>query len=802
MKVKNCLFAAIAVSFFALAQLDWRSDQAQVPVKVPDSYFFLQRAYPYGKIDKAALKHGRECFLNNAALSLTSGPTWVPRGPNKIQGRVTSIAVDPRDDDVAYIGAAEGGVFRTGDRGASWTPLFDSMSSLSIGAVALDPEEPDTVFVGTGEVNPGGGSVAYGGTGLYRSQDNGETWTLLGLEQSGSIGRIVVHPSNSNIIHVAVMGELWEAGPDRGIYRTVDGGQTWERTLFVNDTTGCVDIIQRPDDPNVLFAAMWQRIRAPAAFDYGGPACGVYKSEDGGETWNLTGNGLPASSNNLGRIGLAVSQSNPDVMCAIYADRTGFFDGVYRTTDGGDNWNRTNDGQLANVYSSFGWWFGNIRIHPENEDEIFVIGLNVFRSDNGGGSYFQVGANMHVDHHEFAFGSGTDPIIYAGNDGGVYTSVNGLTFLRTPGDLPITQGYRVAVSELNEDALWVGTQDNGTNNDLDGDGQFEFVFGGDGFQPVPHLTDTNRQWAQFQFGNVFFIENNSALNATGGLFGRVNWNAPHAQDPNDPERRYFGTDRVFQNIGNTSWTSISPDLTGGVQQGNQGQVNGTLTTITVSPASSDVIWAGSDDGSVRVTQNRGGLWTDVSTGSILPARWVTSITADPDSPGTALVTFSGFRWNEDVAHIYRTTNFGQDWTAMDGDLPDIPVNDLFIDPLNNNVYFVATDAGVYRSIDAGATWRLFGIGLPNVVVTDFAFQQSTRELVAGTYGRSIFSVAIDDDGVILGDVNQDGIVSLLDVGPFVALITSGSFQVEGDVNKDGTVDLLDVGPFVDLIVGQ
>jgi photosystem II stability/assembly factor-like uncharacterized protein len=734
--------------WFSINQSDTRNYE---PVKQPSSHFFKQRAFPVGKIDIGALATARlETFRRRGAPN-KSEPQWQQRGPYNIQGRVTDIGVDPSDENIAYAAAAEGGIFRTLNGGATWTPLFDDMPSLSMGAVALDPQNPDVVLAGTGEVNPGGGSVAYGGTGIYRSADQGETWIHLGLENSGSIGRIVVHPTDANIIHVAVMGHLWEGGTDRGVYRTDNGGVSWSRVLFVNQTTGCVDIIQRPDNPNVLFAAMWQRIRGPEEFDYGGTGCGVYRSDDGGLNWSLVANGLPGTSTDRGRIGLAICHSNPDVMCAIYADRTGFFDGLFRTTNGGTTWTQTNDGSLGNAFASYGWWFGNVRIHPQDPNTIFVVGFDVYRSTNGGGSYNIVGSNMHVDHHGFAFGSASSPKMYCGNDGGVYTSTNGSTWTKTTGDLPITQAYRIANATWNTDALWIGAQDNGTSQDLNGDGDFASIFGGDGFQPLPHLTNPNRIWAQYQYGNVVYSSNGGSgfSNATSGLFGRNNWNAPHAQDPNDAERRYFGTDRIFRNNGNTSWVAISNDLTGGPHQGNSGQVDGTLTTIAVSPADSDVIWTGSDDGFVHVTQNGGSNWTNVSTG--LPVRWITSVHPHPTNAGEALVTVSGFRWSEDISHTYHTENFGSSWAAVDGDLPDIPVNDVLIDPLNTTRYIAATDVGVFHSLDAGATWMTLGVGLPNVVVTDFAYQPATRELFAGTYGRSIFSVTLDITSIVVAE---------------------------------------------------
>ena len=746
------------------------------PGKQPSSWFFEQRAFPKGRIDMAAVRRARAGLAVQGAgggpvVDPANGrgdlvgkrrsggarvsaqkrtppgrsaalPAWTQRGPNNIQGRVTDIAVDPGNNQVAYVAAAEGGIFRTTDSGETWTPMFDFEESLSMGAVAIDPLNPNVIYAGTGEVNPGGGSLAYGGAGIYRSSDFGITWTNIGLANSGSIGRIVIHPFNPDVIHVAVMGHLWTGGPERGIYRTTDGGNTWARVLFIDGTTGCVDIIQRPDDPDVLYAAMWQRIRQPEYYDYGGPGCGVYRSTNGGVSWTLVGNGLPVPSADTGRIGLAICDSDPDVMCAVYADRTGFFDALYRTEDGGVSWFQTNDSSLSNAFSSFGWWFGNVRIDPFDPTVIFVIGLRMYRSGDSGQSWSQVGNNMHVDHHAMDFGALPGDNLYCGNDGGVYLSSDGVNFVKTTGDFPITQAYRIATRPWNPLALWIGTQDNGTSQDLSGDGDFDFILGGDGFEPLPHLLDPSRIWAQWQYGGLAYSSNGggSFQSATGGLSGRFGWNAPHTVDPADPETRYFGSHRVFRNSGDLNWNSISQDLTGGPHLNNNGQVRGTLTAIAVSPLDSDVIWSGSDDGYVHVTLDGGNSWTDVSAG--LPARWVTSIRPDANQPGKACLTLSGFRWGESLSQVYRTEDFGQSWTSIGDMIPDAPCNDILVDPADDQRYFVATDFGVYSSEDAGESWARYGAGLPNVVVNDLSFLPSTRELFAGTYGRSIFSIPV------------------------------------------------------------
>lgn len=765
----------------------------------PDKPLISSNVFPFGEIDVDAVKQARAQLMQlrtiqaQRARGALSEPVWVQRGPNKIQGRVTAIAVDPIDDSIAYVAAAEGGVFKTTDAGDTWVPVFDDQPSMAIGSITLDPSDRNTVYVGTGEANPS--SDSFPGTGLYKSTDGGNTWANIGLENSGRIGRIIVHPTNPNIIHVAVSGYVWSPGPDRGIYRTSNGGATWTRVLFIDEQTGAIDIVQRSDNPNVLFAAMWEHYRRPGERQTGGPGSGVHKSTDGGLTWSLIENGLPPSGDNVGRIGLSISKTNPDVMVYVYAQTSGPLGGVYRTTDGGNSWTQTNDASIGNVHASFGWWFGNIRISPFDENTFWVVGFSVERSTDGGLSYQNTSSGMHVDHHAMAFGGSSTSRIYAGNDGGVYTSTDGgSSFIKTTGDLPITQAYRVAAADWNDNALWLGTQDNGTSQDLDGDGVFDHIYGGDGFEVVPHLTDPDRLWAQSQWGGVGFSANggNSFSGATSGLFGRTNWDAAHAVDPSDPETRYFGTHFIFRNDGNRNWVQISDDLTDGDQ--SISTRFGTITTIGVSPADSDVIWAGADDGNVHVTQDYGETWTKVST--TLPQRWVSSVRPHPSKAGEALVALSGFQWGEDITHLYRTIDFGQSWMSVGGDLPDIPLSDVMYDPKNTSRYFVATDLGVFQSFNGGQNWSLFGTGMPAVAVDDFAYRKNTRELIAGTHGRSILTISIPEvfaeslivtKGVLAnGDFENLGSSDNVDVSirrgntvqPVVEAIVSGTSPVE------------------------
>jgi len=770
------------------------------PAAKPNDSFFAQRAYPYGRIPQKEWKAAREQARALRAEENRSAEPWTPRGPTNVGGRITDLAVDPTDDRIVYAGAAEGGVFRTTNSGQTWTALFDDQPALAIGALAIDPGDSDVIYAGTGEVNPGGGSVAYGGAGLFRSTDQGDTWSLIGLEDSGSIGRIEVDPTDSNRIFVAVMGRLWDEHPERGVYRSLNKGVTWERVLYTADDTGCVDLIIRPDNPDVILAAMWQRVRQPEFYTYGGPNCAVYRSLDGGDTWSVVGGGLPAPSVNGGRIGLSLCWAHPDVMHAIYADKIGYYDGLYRSENGGNTWTRTNDSALSSVFSSYGWWFGNVRTHPVNPDRIFVLGLGFYRSTTGGASYHNAAGSMHVDHHALEFGPGANPVIYNGNDGGMYRSTNGGTSWNHLPDLPVTQVYRVALDANNPDAIYGGTQDNSTVRTQNGSvNTWEVILWGDGFQPLVHPLDSDKIWAQYQYGQLYF-SNSGGSGWGGATFGisssdRRNWNSPLIQDPTQVDRRYFGTNRVYRSTGNQNWTVISPDLTLGPHHHVSGSVNGTLTTLAVSARDADVIWAGSDDGLVHVTDNGGTSWTDVS--AALPDRWITSVRTDPLARDTAYVTLSGFRWDESMAHIYKTVDLGLNWAPISGNLPEAPVNDLVVDPQNSLRLFAATDVGVYQTYDGGLSWSVLGQGLPNVVVPSLALDEAERKLVAGTFGRSFFSCSIEEEP---GTITQYG-SGLVGSGGFVPDLDGSGTPLYGeDITLElsnglgGTPGYLYIGP--------
>ncbi len=716
----------------------------------PNDWFFRQRAYPYEQINHTAylnaLEQARQ--LRDEAGSNRSDGIWEFAGPVNTGGRITDVEMHPSDLNTIYLGAASGGVFKSTDAGITWQPVFDDALSLSVGDIAIAPSDPDILYVGTGEANAGGGSLAYDGVGVYRSEDGGQTWQHKGLEESRNIGRMVVDPRDPDVVYVAAMGNLFADSPDRGIYKTTNGGDTWENVLFVSDSTGAIDVAINPENPDTLYAAMWERVRRPNRRSYGGPTCGIYRTFDGGTTWQELTNGLPTLAEDKGRIGIDISASDPNILYAIYADSIGYMKGVYKTFDGGDTWIQTNDGGLSGAYYSYGWWFGRIKIDPVDPDIAFVIGFTLYRTKDGGNSWTDVsGWDVHVDQHGLYIHPLNHNFMVLGNDGGLYLSYDGGNSWNWNKTIPITQFYTCEVDHQMPWRLYGGTQDNGTNRTPTGAlDDWEMIYGGDGFYVLVDPLDNNYIYAEYQYGGLGRSTNGgwSFSDATSGISqsDRFNWNCPLAFDPSDPKTLYFGTNRLYKTVNRAvSWFPVSGDLTDGDQPGNLAY--NTLTTISVSPVNTDIIYTGSDDGNVYVTQDGGQTWQNISAG--LPKRWITRVAADPVEETTAYVTISGYRWDEFMPHVFRTEDLGQTWEDISANLPEAPVNDIIVDPGNSQVLFVATDVGVYVTWNGGTDWEMLGDNLPNVVVNDLDYHQPTNKLIAATYGRSLYTYDLEQD---------------------------------------------------------
>ncbi|MBD3335311.1 MAG: glycosyl hydrolase [Candidatus Eisenbacteria bacterium] len=714
--------------------------------KAPNDWFFIQRAYPQGEIrmdvfqQEAARALAQREELRATGEQQRAGwdGTWQPAGPTNIGGRITAVDIHPSQPYRIIAGAAFGGVLRSDSGGSAWTFLMDDGPSLSIGDLAIDPSDPDRIIVGTGEANASGDS--YPGTGVYITTDGGDTWSFSGLAESRHIGRVIIHPQDPDRIYVAAAGALFSKNPERGVYRSTDGGGSWEQMLFVSDSTGCIDLAVHPGDPDLVYAAMWERWRRPGDRRAGGITSGLYRSADGGESWELLENGLPPAAPDVGRIGLALAPSEPATIYAIYADHPGYFMGLYKTTDGGDSWSRVNDGALDDLYSSFGWYFGNVRVDPQDPDRVYAMGLYTYRSTNGGGSWSNITWSVHVDQHDWWIRPGNGQWMISGNDGGLDITTNGGSSWTKLYNLPVTQFYTGEIDEQLPHRLYGGTQDNGTLRTLTGAvNDWEEIFGGDGFYVNVDPANSNVIYAEYQWGNLYkstdggydFNWAMSGINSS----DRRNWSTPVVMDPSDPQTLYYGTYRVYRTTnGAGNWTAISSDLSNGPGSGSL--PFGTITTIAVAPSDPDVIYAGVDDGNAWRTTDGGGSWANIS--GALPERWVTRVAVDPAEPLTAYVTLSGYREDIPLPHIFRTTDGGATWNDISQGLPEVPINVVRVDPDVPSWLYVGNDVGVYVSTDTGQSWLPLGQELPVVTVHDLRLHAPTRTLVAATHGRSMF----------------------------------------------------------------
>jgi photosystem II stability/assembly factor-like uncharacterized protein len=721
---------------------DESSDKA-----MPSDWFYRQRAYPQGFIDPELRKLSwqQAAQLNAIAKSQTSA-VWVAKGPSNIGGRITTMGISQQNPNILYAGGAEGGVLKSTNGGVNWIPLCDNQNSLSMGALAVDPTNDNIVYAGTGEANSS--TDSYDGIGILKTTNGGATWFSLGLEQARHFGKIVINPLNTNIVYAAAMGTLYTPNTVRGVYKSTNAGATWTRVLFVNDTTGVVDIAINPTNTNILLAASWQRRRGPQGRVYvGGPATGIYRSTNAGTSWTLLTNGLPAPAANVGRPGVAIAPTNPSVAYVAYANDPGDFMGCYKTTDGGDSWTRTTDGTLSNLYGGFGWYFGNVFVNPFDENKVYVCGVSMGKTTNGGTSWTTQNTS-HADNHAMAFHP-TDPnLIFNGNDGGYCRTTNGGTswFKETNQDLYISQFYAGYIDYLNPVVSIGGMQDNGTPRTTTGGlSNWASINGGDGFYAVIDYTNSNYQYAESQNGGIVRTTNNwsNASNATSGIGSgdRKNWSTPIAIDPNNPFVLYTGTQYLYRTTNRAvSWTAISPDLTNGLVPGFTGYA--TITTIDVSKADSNNIIAGTDDANVWISSNWGITWNNVNAG--LPNRWVTRVRFDPVNRNIAYVTCSGFRFDVPLPHVFRTTNLGATWQDISGNLPEAPVTVILVDPQFTNRLYIGTDVGCYFTTNTGATWLPMGTGLPKVAVSDMQLHGPTRIARAFTHGRSAWEINLDD----------------------------------------------------------
>jgi photosystem II stability/assembly factor-like uncharacterized protein len=719
----------------------------QGPDLRPSEWFWEQRTFPHWTADKDIyLEMLREAQAMRAEQTsrISSDLQWEFAGPTNVQGRVQDIEFDPLNPSTVYAAAATGGMFKSTDAGVSWTPIFDDQAILTMGDIAIDPVNSDIIYAGTGE--PNGGHNNFPGAGIYKSTDAGLTWELKGLENTVSIGKVLIDPTNTQRVFVAAVGSYFAPNPERGVYRSENGGETWSKVLFVSDSTGAIDVILDPSNPSFMMAAMWERVRRPQSSHLYGETSGLYRSTDGGSNWQLIDpatSGLPNPlTTDVGRIGLAISPSNPNIIYALYNDGY-YYLGFFKTTNQGSTWTDADpNNQLSNGFSSFSWYFGQVRVHPTNPDIVYALDVELSKTTNGGTTWTQ-DVPFHVDFHDLKFDPQNSNNIIMGNDGGIDISTNGgLSWFETSG-LPVTQFYEIGLDYNNPQRLYGGTQDNGTNRTLNGGlDDWDHIFGGDGFYVIVDHTNPNVIYAESQYGNLGkSVTGGSGWNgATNGISGSepTNWSTPVVMDPNNNLVLYYGTNRVYRTEnGASSWSAISGDLTDG------GPGLGTVTTIAVARTNSDIIWAGTDDSHVWRSTDYGATWNEMS-GPNMPYRWVTRVIADPTDEQIAYVTFSGLKWHDPEPHIFRTANMGTTWTDISSNLPNAPIDAIAVDPIAHNVVYIGTDVGAYISFDAGQNWEVMGSGLPLVTIGDMKVHPTQHFLIAGTHGRSMYKIDLTD----------------------------------------------------------
>jgi photosystem II stability/assembly factor-like uncharacterized protein len=766
------------------------------------------------RADAAFLLRAWDTYASMRESSPYRGDAWSYLGPTNISGRATDIAVaDSEGRRRIYVGYATSGVWKTDDNGRTWQPIFDDKATTSIGDLAVAPTNPQILWVGTGEANIFRASMA--GAGIYKSTDAGQTFQHMGLPDTQTIARILVHPANADVVYVAASGHEWTDNEMRGVFKTTDGGRTWNKILYKSPRTGAIDLVMDPRNPDVLYAAMWQRIRrkwSDPRVEPGYDEGGVFKTTDGGRTWTDASSGLPAPEHR-GRIGIDLSRSNPDTLYALVdnyeigrvpppgsrdayrrpmPEGAGFIKGadVYRSDDGGRTWRQTSrfdeetTTYLEGHSGTYGWVFGQIRVDPTNAETIYIMGVPLSVSRDGGRTFQRIGGTsvsnvdgsptggLHVDHHGLWIDPANPKVMYSANDGGFYQTADGAstwTFAVSAGG---AQFYNVALDTTTPFRAYGSIQDHGSRRgrvDIRrGRGSipaaaWENAPGGEGSNHAidpdnPNIVYTHGFYGNFSRTDLAAEPPPGRGRGRGGRsrgvatsiqpdFGdaelRAQWMAPFIISPHDFSIVYAGYQILFRSLNRgDAWTAISPDLTGNNR--DQMGVNPsaipyqTLVAIAESPLKKNLLYAGSDDGRLHSTIDGGKEWTDLTTR--LPVRrWISRIVPSAHAEGTVYVTQRGREDDDFAAYVYKSTDHGRTFQSIVSNIPAGPVNVIREDPRDPNVLYVGTDFGAYVSTDGGAKWEVLGGNLPSVQVSDLQFHDRDLVLVASTYGRGMYA---------------------------------------------------------------
>ena len=703
-------------------------------------------------------------------------------GPAFTSGRIADIAIHPEDDNVWYVAVGSGGVWKTKNAGTTWKPIFDKQPSYSTGCITIDPNNPHTIWVGTGE-NVGGRHVGFG-DGIYKSTDDGKTWKNMGLKASEHISKIIIHPENSNVIWVAVQGPLWNKGGERGLYMSVDGGENWEKTLGDEEWTGVTDLAMDPRNPDVLYAATWQRHRTVAALMGGGPNSGIHQSVDGGKTWKKLSTGLPKG--NMGKIGLAISPQKPDVIyAAIELNRTK--GGVFKSTNRGASWTKMSDAVSGATGPHY---YQELYACPHNFDRLYLMDVRIQVSDNGGKTFRRLSEkDKHSDNHAIAFRMDDPDYLLIGTDAGIYESYDLAKTWRFFDNLPITQYYKVAVDDQKPFYnIFGGTQDNGSHGGPSRTDASEGIrnmhwfktLGADGHQSATEPGNPNIIYAETQQGGLHRVDMITGEQVfiqpqalEGEDFERFNWDAPILVSPHDPKQLYFASQRVWKSTNRgDSWTPISDDLTKNEERitlpimgktwswdapwdvGAMSNYN-TITSLAESPKQEGLIYAGTDDGIIQVTEDGGANWRKIAVSQLpgVPATaFVNDIKADLYDVNTVYVALDNHKYGDFNPYLYKSTDKGKTWKSIVGNIPERTlVWRMVQDHVKSSLLFAATEFGIYCSLNSGEEWMKLA-GSPTISFRDLTIQKRENDLVGASFGRGFFVL---DDYSFLREVTEE-----------------------------------------------
>jgi photosystem II stability/assembly factor-like uncharacterized protein len=726
----------------------------------------------------AAKKRGQQEAQDTLKSSTFSGLKWRGIGPAFTSGRIADFAVNPNNHSEYYVAVASGHVWKTVNNGTTFDPVFDNYGAYAMGCITIDPTNPHVVWLGTGENNHQR-ALGYG-NGVYRSVDGGKSWENMGLKESRQIGEIIVHPENGNIVYVAAEGSAWGPGGDRGLYKTVDGGKNWEKVLDISENTGINDMAMDPRDPDVIYAVSEQRRRRVFTKIGGGPESAVYKTTDGGKTWDKIMKGLPGV--HLGGMGIAISPVNPDVIYLIVEaadDQSGF----YRSENRGATWVKMSD------YSASGQYYNEIFADPKDENKVYSMDVVSRVTTDGGKTWNRLGlSGRHVDDHALWIDPDDTRHFMIGGDGGIYeTFDDGKTWL-FKSNLSVTQFYRVNVDDT-EPFYWVygGTQDNnslgGPSRNISSGGvtscEWITTLGGDGFFQAIEPGNPDIVYSAYQYGNIFRYDKKSEERIKikpepreGELTYRWNWNTPFFLSPHSKTRLYIGANKVFRSDdrGN-SWEVISDDLTRDEDR-NQFPVMGkywpsnavvkdastsqwgTIVTLVESPVQENLIYAGTDDGLIQVTDDGGSTWRKISNFPGVPEyTYVSDIRPSKYDANIVFASFDNIKSDDFKPYLLKSTDKGQSWSSITGNLPDNEtVHTIVQDHVNPDLLFIGTEFSVFFTVDGGKIWTKLSNGMPDIVTKDLKIQERENDLVAATFGRGFYII---DDYSPLREITAD-----------------------------------------------